>query len=407
MSVEFDPIKLGPRRRRVDPLVVGVLVVVIGLVVAVVKPWLPTVPSEAPGPSAAIAVVPPAPSLGPSQSATRPGRLPAPSPQPSPPPTWTDIAPFVSEHLDWGVEAIFQLPSTPSPGRPSRYDSFWSPAAPGPDGPQSAYIARDDQSIVALGVTFPPGEEVPQDARIWLVHAGDQLEWIDARMVVGGIADGAMLFIRPPIPGVTPSSWPGGHYRIDALVSGQVRRIFVQIPSRLGSVAQPDPWPRAATGLVEPADSDPSSVHVGLFATVNGTAVPLVATPGPLLDEVAEWQRVVGGAGRAPGPTVATAYLPQATGLGVMLTSHASLDSAVVRRLSPDGGFDAGPVIGGVSRLQGRTPYVVFAPRDGGALTPGVYALSIGWTDRVGSHAGTWQVELRPGPVAPIAGIAG
>ena len=31
MSVEFDPIKLGPRRRRVDPFLVGVLVVAIGL----------------------------------------------------------------------------------------------------------------------------------------------------------------------------------------------------------------------------------------------------------------------------------------------------------------------------------------------------------------------------------------
>ena len=49
----------------------------------------------------------------------------------------------------------------------------------------------------------------------------------------------------------------------------------------------------------------------------------------------------------------------------------------------------------------------IFAPRDGGVLTPGVYAVSIGWTDEVGSHAGTWYVELRPGPVAPITGLDG
>ena len=40
-------------------------------------------------------------------------------------------------------------------------------------------------------------------------------------------------------------------------------------------------------------------------------------------------------------------------------------------------------------------------------MTPGVYALSIDWTDALGSHAGTWHVELRPGPVAPAVGVAG
>jgi hypothetical protein len=90
-----------------------------------------------------------------------------------------------------------------------------------------------------------------------------------------------------------------------------------------------------------------------------------------------------------------------------MLTPHARVGSASIRRLAPDARFDAGPLLGGLSRLEGRTPYLVFAPSDGGAFTPGVYAVSIGWTDALGSHVDTWDVELRPGPVAPGLGIDG
>jgi hypothetical protein len=383
-------------------------VVAIGLAVAVVKPWVPNAGSEAPGPSVGLAVAPPAPSARPNVSPLPPAGSPAPEPTATPPPRWTDIAPVVDVHRQWGVEAVLQVPATTaSQGRPTRYISFWSPVASGLDGPQSAYVARDDQSIVALGVTFPPGEEVPEDARIWLVHAGNQLEWINARVVLGGIPSGAMLFVRPPVPGVTPSSWPGGHYRIDALVSGKVRRISVQIPSRLGSVASPDPWPQTTTGLVDATDGDPSSVQGGLFATENGTGVPLAATPGSRLDEAGEWLDAVRDQARSAGPTVATAYLPLATGLGVMLPSHAHLASAVIRRLAPDAAFGPGSVINGLSGPQDRAPYVIFAPPVGGALQPGVYALDAVWTDDGGSHSGTWYVELRPGPVAPDGGIDG
>ena len=301
MSVEFDPIKLGPRRRRVDPVVVGVLVVVIALGVAVVKPWVPSERSDAPGPSAAIAIAPPATSLGPTASPLATQGPPA-TPRPSPSPSWTDIAPILDVHRAWGVEAVLLLPATTaSQGRPSRLVSYWSPAAPGPDGPQSAYISRDDQSIVALGVTYP-ADEVPVDARIWLVHAGNELEWMDARMVLGGAPDGAMLFERPGGPGAAPSSWPGGHYRIDVLVAGRVRRIAVQIPGRLGSVARPDAWPATTAKLVVPDASDPSGVRVGLFATVNGKGIPLAATAGPPLDEATAWLRVADPAGRPSGP---------------------------------------------------------------------------------------------------------
>jgi hypothetical protein len=82
-----------------------------------------------------------------------------------------------------------------------------------------------------------------------------------------------------------------------------------------------------------------------------------------------------------------------------MLTSHASVRLAIVRRLAPDANFLAQPMMGGISESQGRTPYLVFAPRGGGAWPPGVYAITVRWTDAGGLHVETWHVELTPGPL--------
>ncbi|MEO8438100.1 MAG: hypothetical protein ABI562_06535, partial [Chloroflexota bacterium] len=73
--------------------------------------------------------------------------------------------------------------------------------------------------------------------------------------------------------------------------------------------------------------------------------------------------------------------------------------AATVQRVSPDTLFRTQPMLGGISQSQGRTPYVTFAPQGGGAWPPGVYAITVRWTDAGGAHADTWHVELRPGPV--------
>ena len=39
VSVDFDPVRLGPRRRRIDPVIVGVIGVVVAIAVAAIKPW--------------------------------------------------------------------------------------------------------------------------------------------------------------------------------------------------------------------------------------------------------------------------------------------------------------------------------------------------------------------------------
>jgi len=39
VSVEFEPVRLGARRKRLDPVVFGAVLVAIALAVSVVKPW--------------------------------------------------------------------------------------------------------------------------------------------------------------------------------------------------------------------------------------------------------------------------------------------------------------------------------------------------------------------------------
>jgi hypothetical protein len=68
-----------------------------------------------------------------------------------------------------------------------------------------------------------------------------------------------------------------------------------------------------------------------------------------------------------------------------------------VHRLAPDPQPVDPPVGGGVSQLRGRTPYVLFAAPDDGVWPPGVYAISVVWTDPFGRHDETWHVVLRPG----------
>ena len=85
------------------------------------------------------------------------------------------------------------------------------------------------------------------------------------------------------------------------------------------------------------------------------------------------------------GSTVATSYLPRATGLGVMLTSHAAVGASSIRRLAPEPLAESPEAFGGISNMRGRTPFVVFPAPDGGVWPPGVYAVTVDWQDASGA----------------------
>ena len=404
MSVGFDPVRLGPKRRRIDPLMGGVVAVSIALGIAVVKPWEPGSSPAVPGPSvAAVAGTATAPSTSPTPRPTaRIARVPTPAG--NPPPAWAAIEPAIAAHDTWGGRVILvgRRVGVGSGASPS-FVERWAATTPDPDGFDTAFLAREDQAVVALGITFPPGLD-PLDVRIWLVHANDELEWIDARPLQRGHSDGAFTFVRFGPAGAGFQPWDAGTYRVDVLAGDEVHRIVLQIPGRFGNVPAPDDWAPTEENLVAPDASDPSEVRAGLFATVDGVGVPLTNSTGPLLGEEEAWRDVIPGGPATHTPVVGVAYLPRATGLGVMLTSHAGVRGAVVRRIAPNALFVAQPTLGGISTLHGRTPYVVFAPRVGGAWIPGVYAVTVRWTDAAGLHDETWTTELLPGPLQdPLA----
>jgi len=403
VSVEFEPVTVGGGRRRFDPLAIGVVVVAVALVVAVVKPWQAGPPAASPGPSVAAfadtaTTAPSAPPSAPPATAG-PSRVDGLG-RGTPPATWADVAPVVGLHDDWGVRAIVAERTDGDQGAAAgrRYAERWSPTAIDASGAESASVARGDSWVVALGVTAPRDIQ-PDGVRIWRVHRGDRLEWVDARPIAPGTPDGATLFVRIGMPGTATPSWRAGRYRIDLLADGAIRRVAVRVPDRLGGFPGPDEWQPTQTGLVAATASDPSGVRSGLFATVDGVGVPLAALPGRPLDEVDAWGATIRAADDGTTPDVARAYLPRATGLGVMLTEHAFVHLAVLQRLAPDPLFPTPPSRGGISSAHGRTPFVMFPSPDDEAVSPGVYAVSVSWTDPAGLHAVTWHVELRPGPL--------
>ena len=139
-------------------------------------------------------------------------------------PTWTEIAPVVGGHDEWGTLALVGRASrfTASGAAPIDYASRWDAGPPGAGRGSVALLEPDDLTVVALGLTFPFGQ-APDDVRIWQRRAHDQLDWVDAtasaarRWAVRSCTSGPVL----PIASVEP--WQAGRYRLDVLRRGQDR----------------------------------------------------------------------------------------------------------------------------------------------------------------------------------------
>ncbi len=388
MTVDFDPVPIDRRGRRVDPVIVGVVVVVVALVVAIAKPW----DSGSPAGLASASDRPIATPASPSPSVSPAGPTPNPTPIPALPPTWADLAEVVTTHDAWGVQAILSEGRVgTSPDAPAGYSDRWRPTTLDDQGIGSVVIERDERSMIVLGVTTPLKANAV-DARVWRVHQGDRLEWVDTILVDPGDPDSSFLFIRPGRDGLPYLGWEPGTYRIDVLTVDGIRTIDAAIPGRFGDVPPPDAWTTAASGLVPANATDASAIRGGLFATVDGSTVPLAASETGRLSEETAWID----AARRSGSVVATAYLPRATGLGVMLGSGDDITGSSIERLAPDGPFDPLRPIQGLSDRQGRMLFVLF-PAPEGAWEAGIYAITVAWKDEVGSHNGTWHVELLPG----------
>jgi hypothetical protein len=387
VSVEFEPVKLGRRRRKLDPVAVGLAVVVVALVVAVVKPWGGTAPELARGPEPTIVVSPT--TRGP---AFEPDNSP-PFAEP-PPPAWVDIAPVVSRRDEWGIRAIVFGPAGGESGVSRRYSERWTSA--GLDDEGATVLDVRDGRVVALGVTFPPAE-TPLDVRIWLDHGGNDSEWIDARPVNRVPGRGAYLFLRGQRADAAVLPWEPGRYRVDVLAGDEIRRMGVLILDPSGVLPDPAPWPELVLSGSGPEPMGPAGLPVGPFAWVDGDAVPLLSSPGRALDEREAWLDLDPATDLLPPSFVARVHQPRATHLGVVLPGSSTIISSTIRRLAP--GDEVSYLVRETTWMSSDTlSFVAFkGPRDV-VWRPGVYALNVAFVDGDGEHDLTWHVELRPGP---------
>ncbi len=399
VSVDFEPVLLGRRSRRTDPIVAGLVAVVVALTLAIAKPWgvddvaIGQVPATASPPASPL----PSPSGPPSSLAASLAGLPA----EVPPPTWSAIVPAISRRQVWGVRTIVIPPAVEvSPGAPP-YAERWFSVAPSGTGGRNVVVDTSGAAIVALGVTTPR-EETPLAVRVWRYHVGGELEWIDAQPLNGDPAQGAYLFVRAPgaadgaAPPAKTAFWEPGRYRVDVLVGDGIRRIEIEIVNRSGFVPDAEPWNRSSPSSFPEGGLPLGALPVGFFAVVDDDLISLDSTPGAALDETGAWLDI----DREPPDGLsrsftARTYQPAASWLSVILPPTSLVRSASLRQLAPHGG----PIQYLGEGSLGRVPVVGFRPAGGGTWPPGVYALTVDWLDGAREREGTWHVELLPGPL--------
>ncbi len=397
MSVEFEPIRLGRRGRRIDPIAVGVLGVAIALAFAVLKPW------------AGVAADPSIAQVEPSRALPSGDAVPTDTPDVALPRIiaarsdtslrWDSVEGALRQHDTWGIRAIVVQVLADSPlDTRQRYIERWYPLPSDGDQTRPTRVDSNDRAILALGVTFPP-DHAPLDVRIW--HRTDAgFDWVDTEPLDPVPSGGAYLYRTPGTMPATPRTWASGEYRVDILVDGTIRRYGIAIPDRFSNVpATPErPSLRDLGPLVAPTDVPLTELPVGPFATVNHVAIPLDAAASEALDEARAWLDVDPGTGREPRGFVARASLPRATGLGVQLPAGSEVFEAFLARLAPE------PLPAELQRIDPvstgiPTEVVLFRAPGGSAWAPGVYRMTVRYLAFGAFREWSWHVELRPGTV--------
>ncbi len=400
-SAAFEPTPLTPRRRRVDPALIGALVVVAGIGLAVLKPWA----SPGPDDTAARATATSSGAIGDSATAMpAPSRSSAPAVIDSTPPIpWSFAAEALEPHGGWGVRAIVRGRQTgsgsPGDGPGTGLVERWAEPESAADGTATALLPTADQGVLALGITFP-ADELPLDVRIFRdTERGWQ--WLDTEPIGPSPAVGAFLFAPPRIGGAVRPNWPTGAYRIEVLVGETIRRLDVDVPDRFEVVPQAGFIPdEVRTGLVSPfAPELGSTGRRGPFLVDAGRTVWLDAIGADALEPADAWlttQLAPGGIERQP---VVAVHAPRANGFGYLFAADATDISVELARLQPEGSpGDVRRAIGARFAGDDRLPFVILRAPAGEPWLPGIYRMDVGWSDGGGAHRTSVHVELRPGP---------
>jgi len=404
---EFEPARLGPPRRRLDPITVGALVVVAAIGLAVLKPWG--------SPAAEIAQTSARPRATTAVDAA-PTAIPIVRPRAvdlvdTPPITWAAAEAAIQPHEAWGIRAIVRS-DAPEGALVER----WAEAvrtAPGEVGSSrigdpslddpNRWLASPptpDQGVLALGLTFPAAER-PAAVRI-LAATETGWTWLDTVALdpAGRRTPGTVTFGPPRIDGVRPATWPKGSYRLDVLTGGSIRHVDVGLPNRFENVPGPAAGvdPAAASDLPSPFAPDLASVRDrGLFVVEDGEAVGVPALVGPPLNAAAAWS-AASAVGTSEPPPVAAITAPTANGLGFVFATDAFDPSVSVTRILPISAVAGSRRVAAVL-FEGddRVPYVIVEAPDDRPWPAGLYRLDLSWRDADGPHVAAVHLDLLPG----------
>ena len=321
MSVEFEPIRLGRRGRRIDPIAVGV---------ARGGDRARLCRAQAVGRRCRRSRHRPSRTVdGPPQWRT-PSRPTTPrrrrcrgsSPRGATPRCGgTRSRASVRRHDTWGIRAIVVqvLADSPLDAR-QRFIERWYPL-PSRRRTQArpTLVDSNERAILALGVTFPP-DHTPLDVRIWRrTDAG--FDWVDTEPLDPVPSGGAFLYRTPGTTPATPRPWASGEYRVDILVDGTIRRYGIAIPDRFSNVpATPErPSLRDLGPLVAPTGRAADRAARRSLCHGRSRRDPAATKRRRCTRRSGAWLDVDPGTGREPRGFVARASLPRATGLGVQL----------------------------------------------------------------------------------------
>ena len=419
-SAAFEPEPLGPRRRRVDPVLVGVVVVVIALAVAVIKPWA--------GPDSDVASTSARPSAStgrpsPAASSATASRSAATSGAPI---TWSIASAASRPHATWGVRAIVPGVQDGGPGLRRTLGRGDPRAVRSVRTRRSRRRERD-----ALG-------RRPADGRCGCARPGPDVpaRRAAARRPRARRHRGRLDLARHEPAGSVARG------RCRALRSATDRRGGTRRPGRRAPTASRSSWPTRSARWISTSRIAPGVVPGP------GEVDPLVPDPVVADPLVPSWRirssRISGRwgwaarsrssagwrsrgrrrSGRRPTrpPSGGSAYgiddagldrlpaiyAPTANGLGYVFPTGATAAEADLLRILP-----AGPLAGMRQAAGLRTdgdrsaPYAIFRAPDGRPWPAGIYRISLRWTDEAGPHQAAVHLDLHPGPLTAPPTILG
>lgn len=279
-------------------MLVGVAVVVVGLAMAIAKPW----DGDGRSGETDIEARPPAVAATASADVMVPGASADPDVAPAarvvpadPTDPWTAVGMLAAlgDQGEWGVAALTDGPMSSS--RIPTYSETWQRAVPTSGGPVAPMILRASAPVRALAVTAPV-DDVPLAVRAWTLDAGGAWIGLTASRPTSARGDADLILLPPAVEEGRLDLWPAGRYRIDLLLGQRVERIDLSIlapPTPAAGVGTEPRWAPVDRGRTGSGESAAAWLALG------GGFVTGSDAPPPLLEAARRYAPVAGHAGLA------------------------------------------------------------------------------------------------------------